>query len=349
MIAFTCFDAAFQTAYADLAERALTQSRLLLCSPGTIITQEKNGGSYLYWRVYDAEGQRRDHYIGSRDHVETAGKLAEITACIVEGRSFAEGSLMLRKQGYAAADNSAAITLATLFNAGVFKQGAMLVGTHAFGALINSLGVRLSTHYFTEDIDIARYDRIELAIRLEEGFIGLLKQSGLPFIEVPALDVRKPSTSFRVRGRKLTVDLLAPGDERYRSVPIAELGAYATGLPYLDYLFEEPVFTVVLGRDHVIPVRTPNAARFCLHKLIVATLRLTQMPQKAEKDLTQAAVLAAVLSEQFPGALDEAVQHIPPTALRRVAQSAVRAQALLPERYAAAHDFLTELAALQCR
>ena len=79
MIAFTCFDAAFQTAYADLAERALTQSKLLLCSPGTIITQEKNGGSYLYWRVYDAEGQRRDHYIGSRDHVETAGKLAEIT------------------------------------------------------------------------------------------------------------------------------------------------------------------------------------------------------------------------------------------------------------------------------
>ncbi len=58
--------------------------------------------------------------------------------------------------------------------------------------------------------------------------------------------------------------------------------------PTPTYLFEEPVFTVALGRDHVIPVRTPNAARFCLHKLIVATLRLTQMPQKAEKDLTQA-------------------------------------------------------------
>ncbi len=343
LIYFYYFDAAFQVLYADLVERAFAQSSLLLSSPGTIIVQEKKGGFYLYWRVYDAEGQRRDHYIGPRDKPETAGKLAEITARIADARSFAESSLALRKQGYAAAENSAAITLATLFNAGIFRQGAILVGTHAFGALLNGLGVRLSTNYFTEDIDIARYGRIELAIRLEEGFLGLLKQSGLPFVEVPALDARKPSTSFRVRGRKLTVDLLVPGDERYLGVPITELGAHATALPHFDYLLEEPVPAVVLGRDHVVPVRVPNPARFCLHKLIVAALRLTRAPQKAGKDLVQAAVLAAVLCERFPGELDDAARRIPPKAIQRVARSAGRALALLPERYAAARDFLAGL------
>ena len=103
--------------------------------------------------------------------------------------------------------------------------------------------------------------------------------------------------------------------------------------------------TVALGRDHVVPVRTPAPARFCLHKLIVAALRLTRMPQKAEKDLTQAATLTVALTEQFPGALEAAAECLPVKVRPRIARSARRAQALLPERHAAAHDFLADLAA----
>jgi hypothetical protein len=343
VVAFSYFDAPFQVFFSELTERALAQSEVLLSSPGTVVTLEKNGRRYLYWRVYDAQGKRRDHYIGAENAPATDTALAEIRSRIAEARQFADGSLVLRKQGYAAADNSAALTLAALFNAGVFRHGAMLVGTHAFGAILNALGVRLPANYYTEDIDVARYGAIQLATRPEEGIIGILRQSGLPFVEVPELDVRKPSTSFRVRGRKLAVDLLVPGGTRYRTRRIPELGAHATALPFLDYLLEGGVPAVVLGRDHVVPVRVPNAARYCLHKLIVATLRASRAAAKADKDIAQSAVLAAVLREKFEGDLLEAARRVPVGARKRLAQSARRAAALIGDRHPAGRDFLAGL------
>lgn len=342
-ITISYFDAPFQVLFSALVDRAMTQSEVLLSSPGAVVTLEKKGHAYLYWRTYDAQGKRVDRYIGPKEAAKTESSLAEVEARIAEARHFAEASLALRKRGYSAADNSTALTLAALFNAGVVRHGAMLVGTHAFGAILNALGVRLMASYYTEDIDVARYGAIQLATRPDGGILEVLRQSGLPFVEVPELDVRKPSTSFKVRGKPLKVDLLVPGDERYRSYRIPELGAHATGLPFLDYLLEESSPGVVLGRDHVVPVRVPSAPRYCLHKLIVASLRVSTAAAKADKDLAQSAVLAAVLCDKFEGDLVDAAAKIPAKARRRVAQSARRAAGLLDERYAAARDLLADL------
>jgi hypothetical protein len=308
-----------------------------------VVALEKKGHAYLYWRAYDALGKRVDRYIGPKEAPETARTLAEVEGRIAEARYFADTSLALRKQGYAAADNSTALTLAALFNAGVFREGALLVGTHAFGAILNALGVRLAANYHTEDIDVARYRPIRLATRPEGGILAILRDSGLPFAEVPELDSRKPSTSFKVRGRPLRVDLLVPGDERYASRRVPELGAHATALPFFDFLLAESNPAIVLGRDHVVPVRVPSPPRYCLHKLIVAALRAPTSAAKADKDLAQAAILAAVLTEKFAADLAEAAAKIPPKARRRVAQSAQRAGAMLDERHAAARDFLAGL------
>ena len=342
-VRFSYFDSPFQVLYSALADRATTQSAALLTSPGTIVALEKKGHAYLYWRVYDARGKRSDQYIGPKEAPETASNLAEVEGRIAEARYFAETSRTLRKQGYAAADNSTALTLAALFNAGVFRHGAMLVGTHAFGALLNALGVRLPANYYTEDIDVARYRPIELATRPEGGILDILRQTGLPFAQVPELDSRKPSTSFKVRGQPLKVDLLVPGDDRYLSYPVPELGAHATGLPFFDYLLEEAAQGIVLGRDHVIPVRIPAPARYCVHKLIVASLRAPTSAQKADKDLAQSAVLAAVLAEKFQGDLEEAVARLAPKVRKRAAQSARRAAGLLDAKHAAGRDFFQQL------
>jgi len=73
----------------------------------------------------------------------------------------------------------------------------------------------------------------------------LLKQTGLPFHEVPSLRRRAPSTSFKVRGRKLKVDLLVPTSRApYLPIHVPELGAHAMGLPYLQYLLKATVPSV---------------------------------------------------------------------------------------------------------
>lgn len=341
---FSYFDGPFQVLYSALFDRATTQSAVLLTSPGTIVDLEKKGRSYLYWRVYDARGKRSDRYIGPKDAPDTAAQLAEVEGQIAEARYYADTSRTLRKQGYAAADNSTALTLAALFNAGAFRHGAMLVGTHAFGALLNALGVRLPANDYTGVIDVARPRPIKLATRPEGGILEILRASGLPFAEVPELDLRKPSTSFKVRGRPLKVDLLVPGDERYLSYAVPELGAHATGLPFFDYLLADAAQSLVLGRDHVIPVRTPTPARYCVHKLIVASLRASTSAPKADKELAQAAVLAAVLSEKFPANLADAVASLGPQARKRVRQSARRAAALLDAQHGPGRDFLRDLA-----
>lgn len=221
----------------------------------------------------------------------------------------------------------------------------MLVGTHAYGALLNALGVRLAANYFTEDIDFARYHTIQLAARPERGFLDILCWSDLRFVEVPRLDARKASTSFKVRRQKLGADLLVPGDKRYSSRHIPELGAHATGLPYLDYLLAAPS-NGILGRDHVIPVKVPDPARYCLHKLIIATLPVSTSAGKETKGISQAALLSAVLCDKFEADLASAARAVPERARSRVLKGARRARALLTASHAAAQDFLGGLPSL---
>jgi hypothetical protein len=66
-------------------------------------------------------------------------------------RALAADVQILRKAGFAAADNSAALTIATLYNAGVFSHGGVLVGSHAFGALLNGLGVRMGCFAYSPE------------------------------------------------------------------------------------------------------------------------------------------------------------------------------------------------------
>ncbi len=78
---------------------------------------------------------------------------------------------ILRKANFAAAGQLfLALTLATLFNAGIFSHGGVLVGSLRLGALLNSLGVRLPANYRTEDIDLGSTGSISVAIPEERSF-----------------------------------------------------------------------------------------------------------------------------------------------------------------------------------
>jgi hypothetical protein len=128
----------------------------------------------------------------------------------------------------------------------------MLVGAHAYGALLHTLGVKPRRNYATENIDNARYPPIQRAAVPEGGLLEILHWTGLPFVEVPEFDSRRPSTSFLQRGTKLKVNLLMPSKgATFGSVRVPELKAHATKLPYLGFLLAEQLETVILSRDRV--------------------------------------------------------------------------------------------------
>jgi len=335
---------ALQTLYASVAERAAAQAQIPLHSPGSAAQKTVDGKTYTYWRVYPASGKRIETSLGRTGEPDTDAALEVKMQESAEQRALGNDVQTLRKAGFAAADNSSALTIATLYNAGIFSHGGVLVGSHAFGALLNSLGVRQPANYRTEDIDIGSTGSISLAIPEDRSFLDILRDSSLPFLEVPELDSRKPATSFKARGQPLKVDLLVPGTEAYESKPLPHLRAHATGLPYFKYLLLEPVRGFVLGKEHAVPVTLPDPARFALHKLIVSTLRTPVLAAKADKDRRQATVLIDALMEKFPDSLDVAAERIENKARPRVAQAAAQAlnfQLGLSER---AQDFLAGLA-----
>jgi hypothetical protein len=319
------FDLSFRTAYAQAKEAALAQSNVSLLTPGSIQHEVRGGSKFVYRYRYDAAGKRIAQYLGPESGDDGHAALQAAKDEIRSGAIFAQYSRDLRRVGFYGADNSTVVTVAQLFNTGIFSGGGVLVGSHAFGAILNELGY--STAFpLTEDVDIARGRRIQIAALPEGGFLAVLRETGLPFQEVPELERGGPPTSFKVRGRMLKVDLLVPAKGAPdRSIRVPKLGAHATGLPFLDYLIADPMQSILLGRDRIVPIVVPNAGRYCIHKLAVYAMRSTSQIAKRDKDVFHAATLAAVLAPEQDVVLVDAVEAMNKTIRAKARAGARRA------------------------
>ena len=288
-----------------------------------MLKRRVRGGTEYWVREFNRiDGRKADEHIGTVAAV-TAAQLESARTEIELARALVSGSSALRLFGYQRVERRVAAVLAALFSHGLFKAGLTLVGSHAYGSLVNELGVAAPA-YTTQDIDVARGQPLELGLPAVAAFETILSDSGLQFVPVPGMPSRRPSGSFKIPGADaLSVDVLVPGKALGNIVPLPELGTHAQEVPLLDFLVEEPIEAIVLGPNHVVPVKVPAPERFVLHKLISSQERKTDRA-KARKDLEQAAVIAAALAEDRPDALAAACRDLPASArslARRGAQA----------------------------
>ena len=269
------------------------------------------GKSFLYRQFYDAEGKKAADYIGPVSSPEAASRAQALREEIVRTSALVKDVRLLAQRGYVRVDGRTRAILAACANRGLFRAGATPVGSHAYGILLNELGVTAAA-FFTEDVDIARAQRLELAGDKDADFAKILDESTVALRPVPSLERKVPSTSYVALGSsRLRVHFLAPAqgeDVRIRAVP--ELNAHATALPHLAYLLRDPFDAVVLGRDGVVPVEVPRPEAFAWHKMLVSQLRGSTL-DKRHKDIAQAAVLVAVLAEDAPDSLRAAFDALP--------------------------------------
>ncbi len=332
---------ALQTAYSEVKERALGLDTHFPGTPGSVVVRTVKGRTFLYHQYYDALGAKVADYIGSTDDAAavtradaTRDRIAEIGALAAEGR-------VLARAGYVRVDAKSFAVLAALANAGLFRAGAVLVGSHAYGVLLNELGAR-AVGFATQDLDLARPKplRLPASPTLEE----ILGASRVPLVPVAGFDRQRSVTSYKAKGRDpFRVDLIAPTAGAVPSVTeVPELGAHATTLPGLGPLVVRPVTAVALGREGAVAVTVPRPEALAWHKMIVARERTARADKKA-KDEHQAAVLFAALAATEPAALEEAWNELP-SALRKKAReaSAVR-EKLLQAGEARAVDVLDGL------
>jgi hypothetical protein len=325
--------------FSELATQATETSAVLIGTPGTLAARSNAEGTRFWVRRFsDAAGKRREEYLGKVGDPTAARRVDDVRAQVAVTNSAIARVRMLARAGYAVVDKKAFFTLASLHNYGVFRAGAFLVGSHAYGALLNTLGVR-AVPYATEDVDIAR--REALALPEVPSFLEMLRATGVEFIAVPELDRRMPSASFKERGAShFRVDLLVPAKGKdYAVVPVPELKAHATELPFLAYLLGASQIVPILSPHGIVAVRVPTPERYALHKLVVSQLRGSAHP-KVDKDLHQAAVLVDALAERAPGAMEDAVVASPTSARRALVRGLRALRSHLPPTAAAAWESL---------
>ena len=136
-----------QTAYAELLDQllALDAQRSIGHAPGAFVRKTIKGRAYVYFQYSTPGGTTRQAYIGPASAALDAvvARFAAEREGLREDRArIEELAAVLRAGGAAVTDASSARVIAALADAGVFKQGGVLVGTHAFLALGNLLGVR---------------------------------------------------------------------------------------------------------------------------------------------------------------------------------------------------------------
>ena len=331
---------AFQTAFAELKRRAFEQEALLVGTPGSVVVRTEQ---FFYRDYYGPDGKKAADYVGPVDDADAKARAACLRDQIDLANALIDEATVLSQNGYVRVDARTTAILAALANNGLFRAGGLLVGSHAYGVLLNDLGVRAAS-IATEDIDIARAKRLAFDDEVKS-LEAMLRDSRVALFAIPQLERKKPSTSFKAHGPgRLRVDFLMPTDGReVKVLPAPELGAHATALPWFRYLVETAMPAVVIGRSAMIPVNVPIPARLAFHKMLVSQLR-RETSEKVSKDLDQAAVLVAVLAETAPEELEAAFAEMPKNARERTKRGARRVlDRLKKTNHAQAVDLMTEL------
>jgi hypothetical protein len=305
--------ASVATLYAELLDQEIAHERTAGLEgqlPGGLVSKEVRGKRYLYWQVRKGN-QVAQRYLGpdSQDLREALDRLADKRQDSARQRASLERlAAMLIKGGALREQPRVAAVLRLLADLGLFRRGAVVVGTQAFRTYGNMLSVRLpSTALRTQDIDVAHGIDVALASTAEEAPAVEASLATLGLLPVPGLHPRQPSTSFHLRGRELRVDFLTPAPRRAKEtpIPLPGLGLSAWPLEFLDYLIEDPVPAVALDARPVL-LRVPRPGRYALHKLWTAATRPASEHAKATKDRAQAAALITVLASERPDDLREA-------------------------------------------
>ena len=301
---------AYRTQYAEVKERVTTSAALLSGTPGSLYLRSGTGHDYWYRIYYPIPGMREEQYVGSSTEITAVDVMRERIAA-ADWTSKQVGNL--RKLGYQVADKGVAAVLLELNNRGLFDAGLTVVGTLAYMGWLNEFGA-MAIAARTQDVDLARRQRLKLAAPIS--FLASLQASRLPFVSVPGMPSQAFSTSLKFPGREgLRVDLLAHGPVLGRVVQVPELQWHAQAIPHYDYLLEDAERAAMLAGGHCIPIMLPRAERMLWHKLYASSHQRSGEADKAEKDLFQAATLAAIVTEQGGSDLRRSFAEAP-TAVR---------------------------------
>ena len=236
------------------------------------------------------------------------GADSDLLSALIAAKQQARASVIVRTQAMAAArlglmtiTGAHLRVINRLADEGFFRAGGLLVGTHAFLAAGNMLGVRWKTSERTQDLDpdlpfsqakdlVHAGSKMSVALpsnaKLELG--DVIDSLKMGFVPAASLDGLRGGRFINPADPGFVLDFLTPTNRTNKSlIHVKAFNAEFQALPYLEFSLEDVQQAAVLSNTNACLVNTPDPARFAVHKLIVSVLRSSSQRTKAIYQLLQ--------------------------------------------------------------
>lgn len=290
---YTEMSAAAQAAFAglDTAARQREVDRCVSDLPGGFTRKLVNGRAYWYYQAKSPDGAPLQTYVGPDD-----GATRALIDAHKSGVHAQADKNMLRAARAAVELGCAQVPLkhgrviSRLGDHGFFRAGGILVGTHAFMAYQNLLGVTWQGSAMTLDLDFAHAGR-NVSIALRPG-IKIDTRKAIESLEMGFMPIQSQTTYKKADEPDFDIDFLTSvGRTGDAPVHVESLNVTLQPLKFMELSLEDPLTTTLLWRNGPVVVNLPRPQRYAVHKLLVYGERPQNMRTKAIKDLAQAAAL----------------------------------------------------------
>ncbi len=312
-----------QTAYAQLQDVAMARelSKGLESLNGSFAQKTLSGKTYWYFAYRDLDGKVRQLYLGPRGDQLDA---------LIEEAKLKKAQTKQNDQVDALVRSAAALgcsvglpkhvrAIRRLSDYGFFKAGGVLVGTHAFAAMSNMLGVRWASGESTTDVDFAHAGRnvsVALPADIEIDVHEALTSFEAGFIPLVHMGVKwggKSGASYKLRGDdEFQIDFLTSlTREGEKPVTVANLNISLQPLRFMEFSLENVEPAVLFDRNGTsVMVNIPSPLRYAVHKLLIVGERSLRMRSKVNKDVQQSACLIAWLLDHRANDLKQSWQSV---------------------------------------
>ena len=298
-----------QTQYANLAQAARQHElrRSIADLPGGFVRKAIKGLDYWYYQYKLPSGTPQQFYIGPDDEATRALIAAHADPAAQRTRKhLSDMCEAVAALGCYSVIPKHARVLARLAHHGLFRAGGVLVGTHAYLAYQNRFGIRWTGGETTVDLDFAHPGR-NISIAINEnlkidahGAIESLRMGFLP-VNAGTRYVKDDEPDFDL---DFLTCLHRGGDTPLR---MPQLNLSLQPLRFMEFSMQDPSVAVLVASSGPIVANVPRPERYALAKLLLYPERLdSSQPEKAGKDLLQAASLIDYLSQHQPEALQDA-------------------------------------------
>ncbi len=299
-----------QTAYAQVLDAVLSADHLRSVAdlPGSFAQKVVKGNAYWYYQYTEPSGKLKQVYVGPdnavvRGLIDRSGQAGAGQGLIPLARS-------AMSLGCASVLPKHLRVIARLADYGFFRAGGVLIGTHAFLAYGNMLGLRWGDSSLTHDIDFAHAGkRVSLALpaTIEVKTHSAIESLEMGFLPVSGLTGKSGATYLNPKEPEFRLDFLTVSHRGGEEVFLhPQLNVPLQPLKFMEFSLENVQQAVLLGPAGAVLVSVPHPARYALHKLLVYGSREGTFAVKSRKDLHQAAALLAYYQEHGKWDIDEA-------------------------------------------